>query len=105
MSPTFILLQVINTLFALATVWIHFKNPFLLDDQGIVISTLAGMISISLTAILLGFSFIFSENNKLVPSLINLLLTLGFAAVQGYSLFLLGIDLGIIQMLKSKLGF
>lgn len=104
MPMTFLLLQIANVAMAVATLWIHFRNPFMWDDQAIVISTCAGTLAASFTAILLGISLVFSEETKWGAAFINLLLTLAFAALQGYFLFLTGRDMGIYQLIKAKLG-
>ncbi|MDB5104537.1 MAG: hypothetical protein JWP91_2226 [Fibrobacteres bacterium] len=104
MPLTFLLLQLTNAVLAAATLWIHFRNPFLWDDQAIVASTCAGTVAASLTAIILGLALIFGSESKWGPAILNLALTLAFAALQGYFLFLTGRDLGIFQLVKSKLG-
>jgi hypothetical protein len=104
MPLTFLLLQLANAVLAAGTLWIHFRNPFLWDDQAIVISTCAGTAVASLTAIMLGLSLLFSSESKAGAALLNLLLTLGFAGLQGYYLFFTARDLGILQLLKSKFG-
>lgn len=104
MPVTFLLLQLTNAALAAATLWIHFKNPFMWDDQAIVIATCAGVLGASLTAIILGLSMVFRSDAKWGPILLNLLLTLAFAGLQGYFLYLTGRDLGLFQLLKSKLG-
>ncbi|MDQ3003649.1 MAG: hypothetical protein M3Y08_20625 [Fibrobacterota bacterium] len=104
MPMTFMLLQLANAVMAAATLWIHFRNPFMWDDQAILISTCAGTLGASLTAILLGISLVLHEETKWGTAFFNLLLTLAFAALQGYFLFLTGRDMGIFQIIKSKLG-
>jgi hypothetical protein len=104
MPLTFILLQAANAFLAAATLWIHFRNPFMWDDQAIVASTCAGTLGASLTAIMLGLSLVFRGEAKWGAAFLNLLLTLAFAGLQGYFLYLTGRDLGIFQILKSKLG-
>jgi hypothetical protein len=104
MPLTFILLQVANIALAAATLWIHFRNPFLWDEQAIVISTCAGTLGASLTAILIGINLVFGEETKWGAAVLNLLLTLAFAGLQGYFLFLTGRDLGIFQIIRAKLG-
>lgn len=104
MPVTFLLLQLANLALAAATLWIRFKDPFLWDDQAIVVSTCAGALSASLTALLLGLSLVFSEETKWGAALLNLVLTLAFAGLQGYFLILTGRDLGVLQLLKAKLG-
>jgi hypothetical protein len=103
MPLTFLLLQLTNAALAAASLWIHFKNPFLWDDQALVASCSAGVLAASLTAILLGISLVFSEEHKWGATLLNLFLTLGFGALQGYFFYLTVRDVGIIQLLKSKL--
>lgn len=105
MPLTFVLLQVANFAFAAATLWIHFRNPFLWDDQAIVLSTCAGTVAASLTAIILGLSLLFGSGTKMLSALINLFLTLAFAGLQGYFLWFTARDLGIFQALKARLGF
>ncbi|HKP95655.1 MAG TPA: hypothetical protein VJ385_07850 [Fibrobacteria bacterium] len=104
MPLTFLLLQLTNAALAAATLWIHFRNPFMWDDQALLIATCAGVLGASLTAVLLGISLVFRDDSKWAAILVNLLLTLAFAGLQGYFLFLTGRDLGLIQLLKSKLG-
>ena len=104
MPITFILLQFANLVLAGATLWIRFRDPFLWDDQAIVVSTCAGALSASITALMLGLTLVFSEETKWGAAILNLLLTLAFAGLQGYFLFLTGRDLGVLQLLKAKLG-
>ena len=104
MPLTFVLLQLSNAVLAAATLWIHFRNPFLWDDQAIVMSTCAGTALASITAIILGLSLLFSTESKMGAAMLNLVLTLAFAGLQGYYLFFTAKDLGILQMLKSKFG-
>ena len=104
MPFTFILLQLINLIFAGISSWIHFKNPLLWDDQAIVIAVCGGTLSACLTAILLGISIVFSDNIKWGATLLNLFLTLIFGGLQGYFLFLMSRDFGIIHMIKARLG-
>lgn len=105
MPLTFVLLQVANAAFAAATLWIHFRNPFLWDDQAIILSTCAGTAAASLTAIILGLSLLFGSGSKMLSVAINLFLTLAFAALQGYFLWFTARDLGVFQALKARLGF
>lgn len=104
MPLTFILLQFANLALAAGTLWIHFRNPFMWDEQAIVIFTCAGTLGASLTAILIGINLVFGEDAKFGAALLNLLLTLAFAGLQGYFLFLTGRDMGIFQIIKAKLG-
>ncbi len=104
MPLTFLLLQAANLILAAATLWIHFKAPFLWDDQAIVLSACGGTLMASLTAILIGLTLAFRNDTKWGAVILNLMLTLAFAGLQGYFLFLTGRDLGLFQMLKAKLG-
>jgi hypothetical protein len=104
MPLTFLLLQLTNAALGASTLWIHFRNPFLWDDQAIVISTCAGVLGASLTAIILGLSLMFRSQFKWSAALLNLGLALAFAGLQGYYLFLTGRDLGLFRLLKAKLG-
>jgi hypothetical protein len=104
MPLTFIFLQCVNIVLAGSSAWLHFKNPLLWDDQAIFISICAGTLSASLTAILLGISLVFGEETKWGATLLNLFLTLVFGGWQGYLLFMLGRDLGIYNLIKSRLG-
>lgn len=104
MPLTFLLLHLTNAALATATLWIHFRNPFLWDDQAIVVASWAGVLAASLTAIMLGISLIFRSDTKWGAVLANLFLTLAFAGLQGYFLYLSGRDLGLFNLLKSKLG-
>jgi hypothetical protein len=104
MPLTFILLQTMNCILAGSSLWIHFKNPLMWDDQAMLISALAGTIVASITAILLGISLLLNEETKWGGSLINLMLTLSFGGLQGYLLFLLGREMGILNLIKSRLG-
>ncbi|GEM_PF-1840251 len=104
MPLTFVLLQLTNITLAAATLWIHFRNPFMWDDQAIVIATCAGTAAASLTAIILGLSLVFGSETKWGAAILNLLLTLAFAGLQGYFLFFTARDLGILHILKAKLG-
>jgi len=104
MPLTFVLLQLTNIALAAATLWIHFRNPFLWDDQAIVISTCAGTAAASITAIILGLSLVFGSETKWGAAILNLMLTLAFAGLQGWFLYFTARDLGILQMLKARLG-
>ena len=104
MPITFVLLHLINSALAGASLWIHFRNPLMWDDQALVIAICAGSLCASLTAIILGLSLVFGEEIEWGPTILNLFLTLAFGGLQGYLLFTLGRDFGIIQLLKSKLG-
>lgn len=104
MPLTFLLLQAVNTVLAAASLWIHFRNPVLWDDQAIVFSTIAGSTMACLTAMLLGTALLFSSEAKWKINSVHLLLTLAFAATQGYLLYLTSRDIGLLQMLRSKLG-
>jgi hypothetical protein len=104
MPLTFLLLQLTNALLAAATLWIRFKDPFLWDDQAILISTGAGLLGGSLTAIILGLSLVFRSEFKRGAALLNFVLALAFSVLQGYYFFVAGRDLGVLQLLKSKLG-
>ncbi|MEO6096236.1 MAG: hypothetical protein ABIW76_11250 [Fibrobacteria bacterium] len=104
MPLTFLLLQLTNAALAAATLWIHFRNPFLWDDQALVMSSWAGVLAASITAIILGISLVFRSEIKWGAVMANLLLTLTFAGLQGYFLYLTGRDLGLFHLLKSKLG-
>lgn len=101
---TFLLLQIVNAILAAASLGIHFLLPTLWDDQAIVFSTLAGSLLASLTAVALGISMLLAGESKSRGTLVHLVLTLGFAGLQGWLLFLTGRDLGIIHMIKSRLG-
>ena len=104
MPVTFLLLQTFNILLACATLYIRFRDPLLWDDQAIVLSTSFGTIGASLTAILLGMHLAFGDDTKWGPVILNLGLTLAVAGMQGYFLYLTGKDLGLIEILKAKLG-
>lgn len=104
MPLTFILLHLANLSLAGSSAWLHFKNPMLWDDQALFISVCAGSLCASLTAILLGLNLILREDNKFLPSLINLILTLAFGGFQGYLLYLVGRDFGILQLIKNQFG-
>ncbi len=104
MPLTFILLQATNAALAAASLWLHFKNPFMWDDQAIFFAVCAGTLSACLTAIILGITLIFRDQLKWGPVLINLLLALGFGVLQGYLLFQTGRDLGVFHFLKARLG-
>jgi hypothetical protein len=105
MPLTFLLLQLTNLVLAAASLWLHFKNPLMWDDQAVVVSICAGTLSASLTAILLGITLAFGEETKWGPVLLNLFLTLAFGGLQGYLLFMMGRDMGIVQMVKARLGY
>jgi hypothetical protein len=104
MSITFLLLQLTNLALAATSIWIHFRNPQLWDDQAMVMSACAGALSVSLTAIILGVSLVFREEAKWGSAILNLFLALAFGAVQGYFLFLIGRDMGIAHLIKARLG-
>jgi len=87
-----------------ASAWIHFRAPHLWDDQAILYSTMTGTAIASFTAIFLGLSMLFAVESRGRTLFINLFLTLLFAAAQGYLLWLTGKDMGIIQLIKSRLG-
>ena len=56
-----------------------------------------------LTAIFLGGSLVASESGR-KSHFVHLVLTLAFAGWQGYILFLTGREMGLIQLIKSRLG-
>jgi hypothetical protein len=74
------------------------------DDQAIVYSTCAGTLAASVTALLLGLSLLADGKSKWGAAFLNLVLALGFAGLQGYFLFLTGRDLGVLRLLKNRLG-
>lgn len=98
------LLQIVNVALGAATLWIHFRAPLSWDDQAIVFSTCAGTLAACVTALLLGFGLLFGAETKWGAILLNLALTLGFAGLQGYFLISTGRDLGILRILKARLG-
>lgn len=100
---TFLLLQIVNAMLAAASALIHLRFPTLWEDQAIVYSTMAGTLMACLTTVLLGAAMVFSDEIR-KGHFIYLLLTLAFAGLQGYLLFLTGRDLGIIHLIKSRLG-
>jgi glucan phosphoethanolaminetransferase (alkaline phosphatase superfamily) len=104
MPLTFLLLQLANAALAAASLWIRYKNPALWDDQALVLSVLAGVLSASFTAILLGVSMVFSREARWLFLTVHLLLTLAFASLQIYLLWILGHDMGLVNFLRSKLG-
>lgn len=99
-----LLLQIANAALAAASLGIHFLAPALWDDQAIVFSTLAGTLLACVTAIALGGSLLGSQAIRWRTMLIHLVLTLAFAAAQGWLLYLTGRDMGVVQLLKSRLG-
>lgn len=101
---TFLLLNAANIALAASSLWIHFRNPTLLDDQGLVYSILAGCLMASLSAIFLGVALLFSAEARWKTNAFHLLLILACSGIQGYLLWSTGKDLGILQMLKSRLG-
>jgi len=101
---TLLLLQIVNLALGAATLWIHFRAPLLWDDQAIVFSTCAGTLAACITALLLGFGLLFGSETKWGSFLLNLVLTLGLAGLQGYYLFFTGRDLGVLRILKARLG-
>ena len=104
MPLSLLLLQIVNTALAAATLWIRFRSPFLWDDQAIVYATCAGTLAACATALLLGFALLAEEETQWGATLLNLFLTLAFAGMQGYFLFLTGRDLGILRILMSRFG-
>jgi hypothetical protein len=98
------LLQIVNVALGAATLWIHYRAPLLWDDQAIVFSTCAGTLAACASALLIGLVLLFGEETKWGPMLLNLALTLGFAGLQGYFLFFAGRDLGVLRILKARLG-
>lgn len=104
MPVTFLLLQLANLAFGAATLWIRFQDPFLWDDQAIVFSTAAGALAACVTVVLLGLSLVLGEDTRWGAVLLNLALALGFAGLQGYFLFLAGRDMGVLRILKARLG-
>ena len=107
MSLALLFLQLVNAAFAAASLWIHFRAPLLWDDQAIVFSACAGTLAACVTALLLGLILLFgseASETKWGSILLNLILTLGFAGVQGYFLFSAGRDLGVLHLLKARLG-
>jgi hypothetical protein len=104
MPLALLLLQIANTVLAGATLWIHFRAPLLWDDQAIVYATCAGTLAASVTALVLGLSLLLDEEIQWAPVLLNLALTLVFSGLQGYYLLFTGRDLGVLRILKSRLG-
>ena len=100
---TFLLLQFTNAVLAITSAWIYFRAPTLWDDQAVVFSTVAGTFLACLTAIFLGGSMVFSEHGR-KSHFVHIALTLAFAGAQGYLLYLTGRDLGLIQLIKTRLG-
>lgn len=99
-----LLLQIANAALAAATLWIHYRAPFLWDDQAIVYSTCAGALSASVTALALGIALLAREEAKWGSTLLNLALTLAFAGLQGFFLFSAGRDMGLLRIIKARLG-
>jgi hypothetical protein len=104
MGLALLLLQIANAILAAATLWIRFRAPFLWDDQGILFSTCAGTLTACITVLLLGISLLSDEDSKWGSTLLNLILALAFSGLQGYYLFSAGRDMGLLQILKSRLG-
>jgi len=104
MPLALVFLQIINLALGAATLWIHFRAPLLWDDQAIVFSVCAGALAACFTALLLGLVLLFGSETKWGSILLNLVLTLGFAGLQGYFLFSTGRDLGVLRILKARLG-
>jgi hypothetical protein len=104
MSLALLFLQLANAALAAATLWIRFRAPFLWDDQAIVFSTCAGTLTACLTALLLGIALLTDEESKWGPTLLNLFLALACSGLQGYFLFSAGRDMGLLHILKSRLG-
>jgi hypothetical protein len=104
MALALLLLQIANLVLAAATLWIRFRAPFLWDDQGIVFSSCAGTLTACLTALLLGIALLTDEDSKWGAALLNLVLALGFSALQGFFLFSASRDMGLLQVLKARLG-
>ena len=100
---TFLLLQFTNAVLAATSAWIFFRVPTLWDDQAVVYSTAAGTFMACLTAIFLGASMVVSDSGR-KSHFINLALTLAFAGWQGYLLYLTSRELGLIHIIKSRLG-
>jgi hypothetical protein len=99
---TFLLLQFTNAVLAAASAWIFFRAPTLWDDQALVYSTVAGTLVACLTAVFIGGSLVFSEQGRR-SHFIHIALTLAFAGWQGYLLYLAGRELGLLQIIKSRL--
>lgn len=104
MALALLLLQLANLGLGAATLWIRFRAPFLWDDQGIVFSTCAGTLTACFTALLLGIALLTDEDAKWGPALLNLALALGFAGLQGFFLFASARDMGLLHVLKARLG-
>ena len=104
MPLTFFLLHMGNVALAAASAWIYYRNPNFMDDQAIFFSVVVGSVLSWLTAIITGLALVFSNNIKWKSATLNVLLTLGFAAFQGYFLYLTSREVGLLQLLKSKLG-
>lgn len=104
MALALLLLQIANTALAASTLWIRFRAPFLWDDQAIVYSTCAGFLAACFTALLVGISLLLDEKPKTLPTLLNLVLTLGYTGLQGWFLFATARETGILGLLKSRLG-
>jgi len=104
MSLALLFLQLVNAAFAAASLWIHFRAPLLWDDQAIVFTACFGTLAACVTALLVGLSLLFGSETKWGSILLNLILTLGCAGLQGYFLFSTGRDLGVLHLLKARLG-
>jgi hypothetical protein len=100
---TFLLLQLANAALAALSLYIHFRNPHLLDDQALVYSVLTGCLLASITAIALGFAFIVGENKGKSNS-VHLVLTLAFAGVQGWLLWEASRELGLLKLIQGALS-
>jgi hypothetical protein len=104
MGMALLFLQLVNAAFAAASLWIHFRAPLLWDDQAIAFTACAGALAVCVTALLLGLILLLGTETKWGSILLNLVLVLGFAGLQGYFLYSTGRDLGILHLLKARLG-
>ena len=89
---------------AVATLWIHFRNPFMWDDQAIVISTCAGTLAASFTAILLGISLVFSEETQMGSRIHQPAADAGLRGPAGLFPFLDGQGHGDLPAHQSQVG-
>ena len=104
MPVTFLLLQLANLALAAATAWTFFRNPHLWEGQALAASACAGGLLACLTVLLLGIYLLLAGESRKLFFIVHLALALGCAAGQGYVLYLLGRDVGILHIFKSRFG-
>ena len=104
MPVTFLLLQLFNLALAGTTAWSRFRVPHLWEGHALAASVCAGALLASLTVLLLGVYLLASNESRKGFFTAHLAVALGCVAWQGWMLFLLGREVGLLHIFKSRLG-